>query len=139
MFSMLIYPETKHRDSSELLLFERKTSTTIADGTVFDVFPNEEQSLTCVKRVQSYGNRAVLFLNTPWAYHSVNSFSRICPKQSTSKRKYMYASFDLKKSKKSFVQKTEKNRGCNDSTFWRHDSVVVCEQRRQNFLNCKAK
>jgi hypothetical protein len=115
IFSILIYPDLESNNESYLNLHKNNNK----NNKIYDVFPD---TLEISKRIRSSGNKAIFFLNVPYAYHSVDGYKST----KKHKRRFIYVSYDFKDIKK--------NEGNNNSEIWKSKTKVFSEKRRNIFL-----
>lgn len=117
IFSLLLYPQSNQKNTTSLNIYKLKNDTEIYEVFVNPTDVKIDKSIDCAN-----GN-GVIFLNTPFAYHSVTQTGDII----NNKRKYIYISYD-------FDIVKNKKEGCNKCNIWRKKSCVN-KLRRYSFLN----
>lgn len=120
LINILLYVSEDNK-SANLHLWKEKN---IYD--VCDVFPSSNE-LKLSKSYSPKRNTAVIMINLPWAYHSVDE-----QKKSFLNRKYIYVVFDFEK-----TDRDDSKHDNNQSLIWKKKVEVLDNERRQNFLNLK--
>jgi hypothetical protein len=123
IFSMLIYPDMIDNNNSQLNIYELKDKNAL----IYDVFPKVED-VNLVQSIKSSHNNALIMFNTPFAYHSVNSYNS---KNKNHKRRYIYVSYDYIMDNNNI---TIKSNGCNNINIWKRESKVFSTIRKNKFL-----
>jgi len=118
LINILLYVSDDN-NSANLRLWKEINKTEICD-----VFPSSDE-VELTKTYAPKKNTAVIMINLPWAYHSVDE------QQATFlNRKYIYVVFDFEK-----TDRKEDHKDNNDALIWNKKVGVLNESRRQNFIN----
>ncbi len=122
LISAIYYPTSKKNKGGDLQLCSLKKKQ-----KTFDIFPSKK-NLKVSKNFKINQNFCVVFLNVPWAYHSVNKYN------GDSDRKYFYIDYDFNVKKSGSLSKNRK-KGSNSNSFWKNEVKVKSSSRRNLFFS----
>lgn len=121
LISSIFYPKSEQHKGGNLQLWKIKKKKQI-----FDVFPSKN-NISIVKNFKISQNFCLIFLNVPWAYHSVSKY------KGNSDRKYFYIDYDFSVKNSSSLSKNRK-KGANLNYLWNKPVKVKSLSRKKNFL-----
>ena len=102
-----MYPDLDDNNDSELSIYEMKNKNV----DKYDIYPDKKDFILR-KNLKSSNNKAIVFFNSPNAYHSVNPYK--C-KDGKIQRHYIYITYTFKKS------------------IWKKPREIFSKERHRNF------
>ncbi len=122
LISSIFYPKSEQNKGGNLQLWKIK-----GKKKIYDVFPSKN-NISMVKNFKINQNFCLIFLNVPWAYHSVNKY------RGNSDRKYFYIDYDFSLKNSSSLSKNRR-KGANLNYLWNKPVKVKSLSRKKNFLS----
>ena len=107
IFSIIMYPDLIDNNNSELSIYEMKNKNV----DKYDIYPDEKDFILR-KNLKSSNNNAIVFFNSPNAYHSVKPYK--C-KDEKIQRHYIYVTYTFNKS------------------IWKKPREIFSQERHRNF------
>ena len=121
LISSIFYPKSEKNKGGNLQLWKLKKK-----NFFYDVFPSKK-NISLAKNFKINQNFCLIFLNVPWAYHSVNKY------KGNSDRKYFYIDYDFSLKNSSSLSKNRK-KGANLNYLWNMPVKVKSLSRKKIFL-----
>lgn len=120
LISSIFYPQSEQNKGGNLNLWKIKKKP------IYDVFPSKK-NISIGKKFKISKNFCLIFLNVPWAYHSVSKY------KGNSDRKYFYIDYDFSLKDSSSMSRNRK-KGSNINTLWNIPVKVKSSSRKKIFF-----